>query len=172
MKRATWLKAHAMVGTTTNIITSVKVTASDGADSPQLPALVESTKQRFGMAKVSADRAYMGNENLTAIEAAGASPFIPFKLNSQDDGSPAWRKMRAVFLYKQEEFLAAYGLRSNVESTFSSVKRKFGQSVRSKTFTAQVNEILCKVLCYNLSCLVHAMHKLGIEPSFLGKVAA
>jgi hypothetical protein len=28
------------------------------------------------------------------------------------------------------------------------------------------------VLCYNLACLVHAMAELGIEPSFLGKVAA
>ena len=36
MKKATWLKAHAIVGTTTNIIASVKVTDSDGADSPQL----------------------------------------------------------------------------------------------------------------------------------------
>ena len=172
MKRATWLKAHAMVGTTTNIITSVKVTGSDGADCPQLPELVASTKQRFGMTEVSADRAYLGNENLTAIEAAGASPFIPFKVNSQGDGSPAWRKMHAVFMFKQEEFIAAYSKRSNAESTFSSVKRKFGQSVRSKTFTAQVNEILCKILCYNLSCLVHAMYKLGIEPSFLGKAPA
>ena len=172
MKRATWLKAHAMVGTTTNVITSVKVTASDGADSPQLPELVESTKRRFGMTEVSADRAYLGHENLAAIDAAGASPFIPFKLNSQGDGSPAWRKMHAVFMFKQEEFIAAYGKRSNVESTFSAIKRKFGQSVRSKNFTAQVNEILCKVLCYNLSCLVHAMHKLGIEPSFLAKVPA
>ena len=77
-----------------------------------------------------------------------------------------------MFLYKQDEFLAAYGKRSNVEATFSSIKRKFGAAVRSKTFTAQVNEILCKVLCYNLACLVHAMHKLGIEPSFLVTVAA
>ena len=52
------------------------------------------------------------------------------------------------------------------------MKRKFGGSVRSKRFTAQVNEILCKVLCYNLSILVHAMHKLGIEPSFLGKAVS
>jgi transposase len=75
-------------------------------------------------------------------------------------------------LHEQEEFLAAYAKRNNVESTFSSVKRKFGGSVRSKRFTAQVNEILCKVLCYNLSILVHAMHKLGIEPSFLGKAVS
>jgi transposase len=172
MKKATWLKAHACVGTVTGIIASVKVTSSEGADCPQLPALVNATKASFQLAEVSADKAYLANDNLTAIEAAGAAPFIPFKLNSQQDGSPAWRTMHAVFVLKQEEFLAAYSKRNNVESTFSSVKRKFGGSVRSKQFTAQVNEILCKVLCYNLACLVHAMAELGIEPSFLGKVAA
>lgn len=168
MKRATWLKAHAMVGTTTQIITSVKVTASDGADCPQLPELVESTKARFEMAEVSADRAYLSNDNLTAIEAAGAAPFVPFKTNSQQDGSPAWRKMHAVFVLKEEEFLAAYSKRSAVESTFSALKRKFGPAVKSKTFTSQTNEILCKVLCHNLSCLAMAMRTLDIKPSFLG----
>jgi len=172
MKRATWLKAHAMVGTATQIITSVKVTTSNANDCPELPALVESTKQRFEMDEVSADRAYLSNENLTAIETAGAAPFVPFKINSQQDGSPAWRKMHAVFVLKEEEFFAAYAKRSSVESTFSSLKRKFGPAVKSKTFTAQVNEILCKVLCHNLSCLAMAMQKLGIEPSFLGKVPA
>ena len=103
----------------------------------------------------------------TLLEAAGAAPFVPFKVNSQDDGSPAWRKMRAVFMFKQDEFLAAYAKRARVESTFSAVKRKFGQSVKSKTFTAQTNEILCKILAHNLTCLVLAMRALGIEPSFL-----
>ena len=32
--------------------------------------------------------------------------------------------------------------------------------------SAQVNEVLCKCLCYNLSVLVHAMFELGIEPTF------
>ena len=48
------------------------------------------------------------------------------------------------------------------------MKRKFGPSVRSKNTTAQVNEVLCKALCYNLSVLVHAMHELGIDPNFAG----
>jgi hypothetical protein len=52
------------------------------------------------------------------------------------------------------------------------MKRKFGGAVRSKTYVAQFNEILCTVLAYNLSCLVHAMHALGIEPSSLAKVTA
>jgi transposase len=172
MKKATWIKAHAIVGTVTGVVTAVKVTGSDGADCPQLPELVSSTKaQGFGMAEVSADKAYLSIENLTAIEAAGAAPFVPFKLNSQQDGSPAWRKMHAAFVLKQEEFLAAYAKRGMVESSFSALKRKFGGSVRSKNQTAQVNEILCKVLAYNLACLVRAMHTLGISPSFLGAVA-
>jgi transposase len=172
MCEATWLKAHAMVGTTTNIVTAVKVTDSSGADSPQLPNLTVTTKRTFTMAEVSADKAYLGHENLAAIEAVGAVPYVPFKSNSKGEGSAAWRKMWAVFMFKQDEFLSAYHKRSNVESTFSAIKRKFGAAVRSKRFTAQVNEILCKILCHNLSCLVHAMHELGIEPSFLGKVAA
>jgi transposase len=68
--------------------------------------------------------------------------------------------------------LEHYHKRSNVESTFSAIKRKFGSAVRSKQYTAQVNEILCKILCYNLSCLVHAMRELGVEPSFLAPAKA
>jgi len=173
MSEATWLKAHAMVGVTTNIVTAIRVTDSSGADSPQLPALLASTAQRFAPAEVSADKAYLSHENLAAIEAAGAVPYVPFKTNSQGKGSAAWRRMWAMFLYKQEDFLAHYHARSNVESTFSAIKRKFGGAVRSKRFTAQVNEVLCKVLCHNLSMLVHAMHELGIEPAFMsGQPAA
>jgi len=70
-------------------------------------------------------------------------------------------------MYRQPEFRQHYHLRSNVESTFSAMKRKFGPSVRSKNQTAQINEVLCKALCFNLSMLVHAMFELGIEPTFL-----
>jgi transposase len=160
MSEATWIKAHAMVGTTTNIVTAIAVTDSSGADSPELPGLVASTAQRFRLAEVSGDKAYLGHENLAAIESVGAVPYVPFKTNSRDKGSAAWRRMWAVFLYRQDEFLAHYHKRSNVESTFSSIKRNFGAAVRSKRFTAQVNEVLCKVLCHNLSMLVHAMHEI------------
>jgi len=53
---------------------------------------------------------------------------------------------REAFFYKH------YHKRSNVESTFSMIKKKFGSSVRAKTSVAQVNEVLCKVLCHNI-CL-------------------
>jgi len=69
-------------------------------------------------------------------------------------------------MYRREEFLAHYHKRSNVESTFSMIKRKFGDSLRSKTDTAMVNETLCKVLCHNLVVVIHEMYELGIEPVF------
>jgi hypothetical protein len=127
---------------------------------------------RPNLDEVSADRAYLSNENLTAIEDAGASPFVPFKVNSQGEGSAAWRKMLGCFMYRQDEFQAHYHLRSNAESVFSAIKRKFGGAVRSKKYAAQTNEILCKILCYNLSILAQAMRALGIAPSFSGKAAA
>jgi transposase len=163
---AKWLKAHATVGVVTGIVTAVSVTESTAHDSPELPALVESTAQRFRLCEVSADKAYLSNSNLTAIEAAGAIPFVPFKSNSRGEGSPAWKRMWAMFVLKQGEFLASYHRRSNVESVFSAIKRTLGGSVRSKKFTAQVNEVLCKILAHNLIVLVHAMHELGIEPDF------
>jgi hypothetical protein len=46
------------------------------------------------------------------------------------------------------------------------IKGKFGDSVRSKSYTGQVNETLCKVLCHNICCLVQAIHELGMAPTF------
>ena len=168
MKEHDWIKAHAMVGTTTNVITAIRVTDSDANDSPELPALVAATDRRFAMREVSADKAYLSHANLAAVESVGAVPYVPFKSNSKSDGSAAWRRMFGLFMYRQPEFLAHYHARSNVESTFGAMKRKFGPAVRSKNPTAQVNEVLCKALCFNLSMLVHAMFELGIEPSFAG----
>jgi hypothetical protein len=37
-------------------------------------------------------------------------------------------------------------------------------------FPAQVNEVLLKCLCHNLSVLVHAIHELGIDPTFWSRL--
>jgi len=36
----------------------------------------------------------------------------------------------------------------------------------SKTDAAMVNEVLCKILCHNLSCLIMEQETLGIAPIF------
>jgi hypothetical protein len=46
------------------------------------------------------------------------------------------------------------------------IKSKFGSRIRSKTATAMVNEMLCKVLRHNLCVLVQSLYELGIEAKF------
>jgi hypothetical protein len=53
-----------------------------------------------------------------------------------------------------------------VETAFSQIKGKCGDSLRSKSDTGQINEALCKVLCHNICVLVQATHEVGIEPAF------
>ena len=74
--------------------------------------------------------------------------------------------MYHYFTYNRQEFLKHYHQRSNVETAYSMIKAKFGDSLRSKSDVGQINEALAKVLCHNLCVLMQAMHELGIEPAF------
>jgi hypothetical protein len=51
------------------------------------------------------------------------------------------------------------------------IKGEFGERLRSKTKTAQINEVLCKVLCHNICCLISAMYELGLKPKFYAEMA-
>ncbi|OLE52208.1 MAG: hypothetical protein AUG51_19070 [Acidobacteria bacterium 13_1_20CM_3_53_8] len=78
--------------------------------------------------------------------------------------------MLHFYLYNQEEFNHHYHKRSNAESTFSMIKSRFGERLRSKTERAQINEALCKVLCHNICVVIQSIHELGIEVEFIGRM--
>jgi hypothetical protein len=46
------------------------------------------------------------------------------------------------------------------------IKAKFRDHVRSRTDTAMKNEVLCKILCHNICCLIQSQCELGIDPTF------
>lgn len=161
-----WVKAHMMVGVKTNIVTSADVLPQDGADSPFMPAMVRQTKANFTIRDVSADKGYSTVENHEVVAEAGGTPFIAFKRVATGGSGGLWQKMFHYFSFRRDEFLQHYHKRSNVETTFSMIKAKFRDHVRSKTDTAMVNEVLCKILCHNIVVLIHEMYELGIEPSF------
>ena len=166
-----WVKAHLCCGTKTNVVTAVEIHDPYTSDAPILPSLVESTAKQFDMKEVSADKGYSSSECHNAIAKCGAVPFIAFKGNATGEKGGLFRKMFHYFQFKQQEFLQHYHRRSNVESTVSMIKTKFGDGVRSKTVVAAKNEVLCKVLCHNICCLISAMYELGIEPVLTGAVA-
>jgi len=166
-----WVKVQVMCGVKTNVITAVELPDHDGADTQFLPPLVRVTERNFHLRTVCADKGYSSVENHEVIDAAGAVPFIPFKKGTTGAAGGLWQKCFHYFAFRRDDFLKFYHKRSNIESTFSMVKAKFGDSLRSKTDVAMRNELLCKLLCHNIVCLIHAMYELGIEPNFWAESA-
>jgi len=165
-EEAEWVKVHLMTGVKTNIVTSVIILDKNAADSPQLPKLVETTASTFTVTEVDADKAYTSVENFESVNAAGGTLYAPFKTNMTGAAGGLFEDMYVYFMCFREDFLQHYHQRSNVESTFSAIKRKFGDSVRSKGDVAMMNEALCKILCHNICVCISAWYELGIEPMF------
>ena len=69
-------------------------------------------------------------------------------------------------MMNNEDYLNHYHARSNAESTVNMLKSKFGDNVRSKLWTAQINEVLCKVICHNLCCVIQETNELNINDNF------
>jgi len=162
-----WVKAHAICGVKTNVVTSVIIEDRNAGDSPQFKALVEKTAENFDVKEVPADKAYLSHDNLGLVEKLGGTAYVPFKSNSiAGEAGTLWERMFHYFNFRRDDFLKHYHQRSNVESTFSMVKAKFRDHVRSKSDVAMKNEVLCKFLCHNICCVHQAHVELGIEPVF------
>jgi len=172
MKQHDWIKVHLMCGVKTNIVTSVEVSGAHANDSPYLkPLLATTTGNGFQVKELSADKGYDSFNNRCLVLVKGGIPYIPFREGEKNKPNPSgkselWKRMFHFYKFKEAEFKQHYHKRSNVETVFSMIKAKFGERLRSKTKTAQINEVLCKVLCHNICCLIQSIYELGIEPTF------
>ncbi|MDE1873898.1 MAG: transposase [Candidatus Micrarchaeota archaeon] len=172
-RKHSWVKLHIYTGVKTNIITGAAIGEEHhSADSPQfIPLLNKTASAGFTISEVSADKAYNSIDNYNAVAALGGVAYIPYRsnitaLSNTGNRAREWRRMYNFFIYRRDEFLKHYHLRSNAESTFSMLKAKFSDLIKSKDKTAQKNEALLKVLCHNIVVLIHEMNELGIEPNF------
>ena len=150
-----------------NIVTSAEISGAHVHDTNLFAPLVNETAKHFNVDEVSADKGYSSKANLTVVERKGAHPYIDFKKNTKPSGRiDIWHRMFHYYQMNRAEFYQHYHKRSNVETTFSMIKGKFGGYLRSKTFVAQANEALCKVLAQNLCCLIQSSYELGIDATF------
>jgi hypothetical protein len=140
--KCAWVKAHIASGRKTHVVTAVRILDKDAADSPQFIPLIRDTRRHFDIGEVSADKAYASLENFEEIAACGGQAFIAFKCNTTGGVGGLFEKAFHYFQCHREEYLEHYHKRSNVETTISAVKRKFGDSVMSKNDAAMVNEVL------------------------------
>jgi len=163
-----WIKCSVMTGVKTNIVAAVRVGGQYSQDSPEFIPLVNDTAKGFTIREVSADKAYASYVNFDAIAAHGGTAYIAFPVTATGRLGGTYGKMLHSYCLQRDDYLAHYHKRSNVESTFSMIKAKFGDAVRSKTDVAMMNEALCKVLCHNVCCLIQSTCELGVEAKFWG----
>lgn len=163
-----WLKLHLICGALTNIVVRVEPSDRHANDSPFFKTLVNAAAQSgFNFKEISADKAYSSRPNLRLVEKHGGTPYIIFKDNARGDSKcDTWNRMFHYYSLHRDEFMEHYHKRSNVEATFSMIKRKFGETLRSRSDEGRINEALCKVLCHNLCCVIQSMYEFNIVPSF------
>ena len=171
-KKVRWAKLHLICGVQTNIVTAADCTPYESADVRFFDEFVRTTAQNFRVEEVSADKAYLSHKNIRVVDEVGGTPYIPLRKGSVarvkgQKADPLWEKLYHHFTLQEANFLAHYHKRSNVETTFSMIKSKFGGEVLlSKSGPAQVNEVLLRVLCHNICVVNKAMYQLDIQDDF------
>lgn len=165
-------KINIISGIKTNVVCSAIVTRGKKHESPFLKPLLDDTAKIFTIKELSADSGYLSKKNAKAVYKVGGVPFIMPKktVNVVDTGRiTPWNGMLRFWKYHQMFFAEHYHKRSNVEATFSMIKKKFGGFCRCKKPISQENEILCKVVCHNACVLAEALLSYDLRKGFLTK---
>jgi len=172
IKGKLWRKCHAVCGVKTNVITSIDITKGNVHDNKLFEPLAKDTARNFTIREFSADKAYLAGKNFALIKELGGQAFIPFKSNTTASShSPSkyrnyFKQANKFFKEHKEEYLDRYHKRSNIESTFSMIKRRFGNNVKCKKEISLDNEILAKVLAHNICVLVQEIFLNKIDVDF------
>ena len=156
-----YTKLHAIVGIKTGIITALKITTGIGSDVKQFPELFKELIERHTVQEICGDKAYMSRKNIKMVVRKGGTPFFHPRDNARISSNRkdiAWNDVVEYYQDHRSEWLKKYHRRSNVESVFSRIKRKFGGRLKSKKRGARITELLIKILLYNRT-IINSMVK-------------
>jgi len=133
-------------------IAACQVTPGRRHDSPVfrddlLPRIPEADG---GRRYVILDAAYDSYANCTAIEDGGRIPVILPRGGYTVRGFNARARMLKWYKEDLDGFEKTYHRRSLVEAVFSSIKARFGGTVRAMSLQMQSLRLTLKVFCYNL----------------------
>ena len=152
--RRGYLKIHIAVDVKRKRILALEVTDEKVGDERMLQPLVEEASRKGKIAKAIGDGAYDTKSNFRYLDGKKIEPVIKVRRDaSRRAGGCVPRKLVAQeYLRNPEAWKRShgYGQRWIVESTFSSLKRTFGEYVSAKTMQNMANEIMLKASLYNL----------------------
>ena len=148
-----WIKLHITCDVASHVITSVKITNENESDGRQFSELVSDARENVGkIGKIYGDTAYDSRANFNEAARIGAEPVIRPRINSTGRSKGSYIRAQTVreFLSDPEMWKKRHCQRWQVEAVFSSLKRMVGECFTSATRAGIFNEIMMKVLTYNM----------------------
>lgn len=149
-----FLKIHVGVDTGTKQILAARVTDQHSHDSRHLKGIVR-TASRYGtISKVLGDGAFDSRKAFSFLDGKNIIPAIRVRRNSVPKSGGCYPRKKAVMEqladYSGWCHSVSYGQRWMAESVFSSIKRMFGEEVRSRKRHNMIQEMMLKISLYNM----------------------
>lgn len=150
-------KLHVGCLSNSKMIAFAKPTLGTTHDSPIFKEIISTIcNNGFNIDKCLADAGYLSKENYALCESLGVKQtFIDFKSNTtgKHPKSKAYREAFRLFKHEPEIWHEDYRFRVIIEGVFSVIKRKFLNWLRTEKDVSRDNEMMLKVLAYNLTIL-------------------
>jgi len=145
--RRSFLKTSISVDTSKKVILGWKISQKTDHDVKHAKTLIKQSNKSKKSECYVMDKGY-DSEKIHALirEEIKAESIIPLRVRKRKKIKGKYRKQLYLTFDKIK-----YNKRNIVETTFSVIKRKFGELIRARKFYNQIKEIKIKLLVYNIN---------------------
>jgi len=160
--RKRFLKTSIAVDTTKQIITGLKISQHPVHDVPHAEKLLKQCHRTRKSDLYVMDKGYDSEKIHELIrDTMHSCSLIPVRTRKRKRISGYYRKRLA-----QSFDFTRYHQRNKVETAFSVMKRKYGESLKARKVRLQLKEIKMKVILYNISRLITSFSLLNFFEEF------